>query len=112
MAAIITIAKGFNKDGGSTTSTRLASERGLAQANTFQTFTTAEIAADGSGEIKVERIFDTDSRKKELVGSIKFGRERGSSNEITAWTMRECVECDKPATTGRFCDRHFVENKL
>lgn len=56
MAATIARAQGFTKDGiGNKEVTRLGHGGAMAQANTWRTFTTAGIGADGSGYVQVRR---------------------------------------------------------
>ena len=55
MAATIAIAIGYDVSGRVKETSRLGSARAHAEANTWRTFTTAAIRADGSGYVTVRR---------------------------------------------------------
>jgi len=78
MAATIArvIAKGIGHHGmtKTETSSRLGTTGAEVQANTFSTFTTAEVNADGSGSVKVERII---GGRRCCLGRIEFASETG-----------------------------------
>lgn len=62
-----------------TTTDRPGTVSAEAQANTFDTFTTCFVKADGSGSVKVERNIDG---KRVCVGMMEFGPE-GTPSETT-----------------------------
>lgn len=68
-----TIAKAIGRGNGvEREGTRLGPESSEAQANTFKTFTTCKVNANGSGYMQLEREING---KRELVVRIKFGTE-------------------------------------
>lgn len=69
-----TIARAIGKSAETTTeAVRLGPESAEAQANTFKTFTTAKIKADGSGSIEVQRTKGDGTRV--VIGRMEFGPE-------------------------------------
>ena len=71
MAATIARAIGRSKDR-ETEASRLGPESAEAQANTFRTFTTCKVEADGSGYMQLERQRDG---KRIVVARIEFAEE-------------------------------------
>lgn len=55
MAATIARATGYDKSGRVKETHRLGSQHACAEANTWRTFTTTVVAADGSGWVRVTR---------------------------------------------------------
>ncbi len=70
MAATIARARGFTKNGDSRTgeATRLGAGSARASANTWRTFATAYINADGSGYVEVRR-------NGTMLHTFDFGKE-------------------------------------
>ena len=65
---------------------RLGTVSAEAQANTFKTFTTCVVKADGSGFVKVVR--EIGGKRIQLV-SVSFEEEAGSNAEITHISARK-----------------------
>ena len=68
MAATQAIAIGFDKSGRQKESSRLGSESARANANTWRTFTTCQVRANGSGFVEVRR-------DGVVIHSYEFGPE-------------------------------------
>jgi hypothetical protein len=73
MAATIARAFGFNESS-CTDASRLGTVRAAAEANTRNTFTTAKVNADGSGEIMIERTGRITGKRFPVL-TVKFGAE-------------------------------------
>jgi hypothetical protein len=72
MAATIARVIGTGKDSVATAE-RPGTVSAEAQANTFKTFTTTKINADGSGSMQVERT--TGNGERVVIGRMDFGPE-------------------------------------
>lgn len=69
-----TIARAIGRSAENTTeTTRLGPASAEAQANTFKTFTTAVVNADGSGSVQVERTKGDGTRV--VIGRMEFAAE-------------------------------------
>ena len=77
MAATIARAQGFGRNGVAQNqeATRLGHGHARAEANTFYTFASATIRADGSGFVTVRRF-------GELIHEFAFGPEREEGTEV------------------------------
>lgn len=95
MAATIAFAIGRDSKDGKRVEkecTRLGAQQAEARAQTYKTFTTATVNADGSGEVKVERMIHGE---RKLLARLVFGAEDAQANEIvmaSGGSDREVVE--------------------